>query len=97
MQGYGNVVIVDHGYGYKTLYGHLNNFVSNLRVGSPVTRGQVIAYMGNTGKSTGPHVHYEVRYKGKAVDPRNYYYMDLSPKQYDEMVQIVSNNGNIFD
>lgn len=97
MQGYGNVVIVDHGYGYKTLYGHLNSFVNNLRVGSPVVRGQVIAYMGNTGKSTGPHVHYEVRYKGKVVDPRNYYYMDLSPKQYDEMIQIVSNNGNIFD
>ncbi len=97
MQGYGNAVIVDHGYGYKTLYGHLNNFVSTLKVGSPVVRGQVIAYMGNTGKSTGPHVHYEVRYKGKVVDPRNYYYMDLTPKQYDEMIQIVSNNGNIFD
>lgn len=97
MQGYGNTVIVDHGYGYKTLYGHLNNFAKNVKVGTHVSRGEVIAYMGNTGKSTGPHVHYEVRYKDKVVDPRNYYYMDLSPKQYDEMIQIVSNNGNIFD
>ncbi len=97
MQGYGNTVIVDHGYGYKTLYGHLNNFAKNIKVGTRVSRGEVIAYMGNTGKSTGPHVHYEVRYKDKVVDPRNYYYMDLSPKQYDEMIKIVSNNGNIFD
>lgn len=97
MQGYGNTVIVDHGYGYKTLYGHLHNFAKKIKVGTLVARGEVIAYMGNTGKSTGPHVHYEVRYKDKVVDPRNYYYMDLSPEQYDEMIQIVSNNGNIFD
>lgn len=97
MQGYGNTVIIDHGYGYKTLYGHLNGFVKNLRVGSKVSRGDVIAYMGNTGKSTGPHLHYEVHYRDKVTDPRNFYYMDLSPEQYDEMIQITSNNGNVYD
>ncbi len=96
-QGYGNCVILDHGYGYKTLYAHLNGFVKTQKIGSKVNRGEVIAYMGNTGKSTGPHLHYEVHYKDKATDPRNFYYIDLSPEQYDEMIQIVSNNGNVYD
>ena len=97
MQGYGNAVIIDHGYGYKTLYGHLNGFLKTLRVGTKVNRGDVIAYMGSTGKSTGPHLHYEVHYRDKVTDPRNFYYMDLSPAQYDEMIQISSNNGKVFD
>ncbi|MBR2262338.1 MAG: M23 family metallopeptidase [Paludibacteraceae bacterium] len=97
MQGYGNCIILDHGYGYKTLYGHLDHYVKNLHVGSKVNRGDVIAYMGNTGKSTGPHLHYEVHYRDKVTDPRNFYYIDLSPKEYDEMIQITSNNGNVYD
>ncbi len=97
MQGYGNTVILDHGYGYKTLYGHLDKYVKNLRVGSKVNRGDVIAYMGNTGKSTGPHLHYEVHFRDKVTDPRNFYYIDLSPEQYDEMIRITSNNGNVYD
>ncbi|MCQ2209793.1 MAG: M23 family metallopeptidase [Paludibacteraceae bacterium] len=97
MQGYGNAVIIDHGYGYKTLYGHLSEFVKTLHVGSKVNRGDVIAYMGSTGKSTGPHLHYEVHYRDKVTDPRNFYYMDLSPQQYDEMIRITSNNGNVYD
>lgn len=94
-QGYGNCVMIDHGYGYETLYAHLDGF--KLKRGVKVNRGDVIAYMGNTGKSTGTHLHYEVRYKGKVTDPRNYYFHDLSPEQYDEMVRTSSNNGNVFD
>ncbi|HOI27440.1 MAG: M23 family metallopeptidase [Paludibacteraceae bacterium] len=94
-QGYGNAVIINHGFGYKTLYAHLDKF--KLRQGARVNRGDVIAYMGNTGKSTGNHLHYEVHYKGKVTDPRNYYYLDLNPEEYDKMVQLSSNYGNVFD
>jgi len=94
-QGYGNCIIIDHGYGYKTLYAHLHKF--NVKKGAKVTRGSVIAFVGNTGKSTGPHLHYEVHLNGKAIDPRNYYYLDLTPKEYDEMVILMSNYGYVFD
>jgi murein DD-endopeptidase MepM/ murein hydrolase activator NlpD len=94
-QGYGNIVIIDHGFNYKTLYAHLNGF--KVKKGSQVKRGDVIAFMGSTGKSTGTHLHYEVHYKGKPTNPQNYYFMDLSPEEYDRMVQLSSNYGNVFD
>lgn len=94
-QGYGNTVIVDHGFEYKTLYAHLNGF--KVKKGAKVNRGDVIAYMGNTGKSTGTHLHYEVQYKNRATNPQNYYFMDLNPEEYDKMVQLSSNYGNVFD
>jgi murein DD-endopeptidase MepM/ murein hydrolase activator NlpD len=94
-QGYGNAVVINHGFNYKTLYGHLNSF--NVKKGNQVKRGDVIAFMGNTGKSTGTHLHYEVHYKGKPTNPTNYYFMDLSPEEYDNMVQLSSNYGNVFD
>ncbi|MBO4735788.1 MAG: M23 family metallopeptidase, partial [Paludibacteraceae bacterium] len=94
-QGYGNCMIIDHGFGYETLYAHMDGF--KLKRGQQVNRGDVIGYMGNTGKSTGTHLHYEVHYKGKVTDPRNYYFQDLSPEEYDEMVRLTSNNGNVFD
>lgn len=96
-QGYGNCVTIDHGYDYMTLYGHISKFKKGLRKGQKVTRGDVIAYVGNTGKSTGPHLHYEVRLKGKPQNPQNYYFKDLSPGEYDEMVRLSSNSGKMFD
>ena len=94
-QGYGNAVKINHGFGYETLYAHMHKI--NVRSGQRVTRGEVIGKVGNTGKSTGPHLHYEVRYQGKPVNPQNYYFLDLSPEQYDEMVQLSQNAGQVFD
>ena len=94
-QGYGNTVILDHGFGYETLYAHL--FKSLVRKGQKVRRSDVIALVGNTGKSTGPHLHYEVRLHGKPVDPRNYYFYDLSPEEYDQMIQLSNNFGHMLD
>ncbi|MCQ2311266.1 MAG: M23 family metallopeptidase [Paludibacteraceae bacterium] len=94
-QGYGNTVIVDHGFGYQTLYAHL--FKSLCRVGQKVKRADIIALVGNTGKSTGPHLHYEVHYHGKAIDPRNFYFYDLTPEEYDKMVQLSNNFGRMLD
>lgn len=94
-QGYGNTVMVDHGFGYETLYAHL--YKGLVRVGQKVKRGDIIALVGNTGKSTGPHLHYEVHLQNKAVDPRNYYFYDLNPEEYDRMVQLSNNFGNMLD
>ncbi len=94
-QGYGNCVTVDHGFGYVTLYAHMHKI--GVRKGQKLTRGDIIGEVGNTGKSTGPHLHYEVRFHGKPVDPRNYYFLDLSPEQYDEMIQLSQNAGQMFD
>ncbi len=94
-QGYGNTVVIDHGFGYETLYAHL--YKQLVRVGQNVQRGDIIALVGNTGKSTGPHLHYEVHYRGTPVDPRNFYFYDLSPEEYDRMVQLSNNFGNMLD
>lgn len=93
--GYGNCVILDHGFGYETLYGHL--YKSFVRAGQKVKRRDVIALVGNTGKSTGPHLHYEVHFRGKVMNPQNYYFQDLSPEEYDRMVQLSENTGQMFD
>ena len=94
-QGYGNCVMIDHGYGYETLYGHMDEI--HVPEGRAIKRGEVIGLVGNTGKSVGPHLHYEVRYKGNPENPQNYYYMDLSPEEYDKMIQISTNAGQMFD
>ena len=93
--GYGKIIIVDHGFGYETWYAHLNKY--NVRVGQKVIRGEVIGEVGNTGKSTGPHLHYEVHLKGKVMNPVNYYFMDLSAEEYDKMIELAANPGKVFD
>ncbi|MCK9179251.1 MAG: M23 family metallopeptidase [Bacteroides sp.] len=93
--GYGNTIEVDHGFGYKTIYAHLSSI--KVKRGSKVVRGEVIGGVGSTGKSTGPHLHYEVHHKGKVVNPVNYYFMDLGADDYDKMVQIAANHGKVYD
>lgn len=93
--GYGNMILVDHGYGYTTLYGHLSR--SGVKPGQKVNRGEVIGFVGNTGTSTAPHLHYEVHKNGEPVNPQYFYYMDLTPQEYEKMIAISSNMGQSFD
>ena len=83
--GYGNHVVIDHGFGYKTRYAHLKNI--GVVEGMKVKRGECIGESGNSGKSTGPHLHYEVIYKGSPVNPSNYYDLTITPEEYATMVQ----------
>ena len=93
--GYGMTVELDHGYGYRTRYAHLHS--SKVKPGQKVVRGEYIADSGNTGKSTGPHLHYEVVLKGCKVNPVNYYFMDLDADGYDEMLRMAENHGKLYD
>jgi murein DD-endopeptidase MepM/ murein hydrolase activator NlpD len=94
-RGYGNCLIIDHGYGMKTLYGHLNAF--NVKQGQKVKRGDVVAFVGNTGLSTSPHLHYEVIRNGEKVNPINYFFNDLTAEEYDRMIEISMSMGQTFD
>ena len=84
--GYGNNVVIDHGYGYKTRYAHLNTI--KVKKGEKVKRGQEIGLLGNTGKSTAPHLHYEVIKNNKTVNPINFFYNDLTPEEYDKILEL---------
>ena len=92
---FGLMIKIDHGYGYETLYAHLSAF--NVKRGQEVKRGDIIGYVGNTGSSTAPHLHYEVHKNGKKVNPANYYYKDLTPQEYEEMIAISSSIGQTLD
>lgn len=86
--GYGIVCIIDHGYGYETLYGHLSKMI--VKPGQTVKRGEIIGYVGNTGSSTGPHLHYEVIKNGQKINPVHFFYNDLSPEEYEKVLEISS-------
>lgn len=94
-RGYGNHIIINHGFGYKTLYAHLDR--PNIRTGQKVKRGDIIGFVGSTGASLAPHLHYEVELNGVKVDPVNFYYNDLTPKEYERIVEIASRTGQSFD
>lgn len=93
--GYGNKVLLDHGYGYETLYGHMSKIKA--QEGSRVKRGEIIGWVGSTGKSTGPHCHYEVHKNGNAVDPVYFFYNDLTAEQFDRMVKLAAANNQSLD
>jgi murein DD-endopeptidase MepM/ murein hydrolase activator NlpD len=93
--GYGNHVIVNHGYGYETLYGHMVRVKA--RNGQEVKRGEVIGWVGSTGKSTGPHLHYEVHKNGTKIDPVYFFYNDLSPEQFDLILKRAAASNQSFD
>jgi murein DD-endopeptidase MepM/ murein hydrolase activator NlpD len=93
--GYGNNVIINHGYGYKTLFGHM--FKIKARSGQRVNRGEVIGWVGSTGKSTGPHCHYEVIKNGNKIDPIYFFYNDLTPEQFDRLLKLAAAANQSFD
>jgi murein DD-endopeptidase MepM/ murein hydrolase activator NlpD len=94
-RGYGNHVIIDHGYGYKTLYAHMTKYI--VRKGQKVKRGEVIGYVGSTGTSVAPHLHYEVIKDGRKINPVDFYYNDLTPDEYEKILEISSQNNQSFD
>ncbi len=85
LSGYGVAVLLNHGYGYKTLYGHMNDV--KVRRGQKVKRGELIGHVGNTGLASGPHCHYEVWLNGKKVNPVYYFYNDLTPSEYEQVIE----------
>jgi hypothetical protein len=84
-RGYGNSVKIDHGFGYSTFYAHCSKIM--VKRGQQIKRGQVIAKVGNTGKSTAPHLHYEVHKNNRPIDPINYFFSDITPEEYELMLE----------
>lgn len=87
-ESFGNVIFIDHLYGYETRYAHLSRF--NVKNGQQVKRGEVIGYVGNTGLSGGPHLHYEVLYQDEHVNPINFFQRDLNNKEYEKLIELAS-------
>lgn len=93
--GYGKCIIINHGFGYKTLYAHLSAF--KVEQGQKIKRGELIGLIGSTGKSTGPHLHYEVIKDGEKVNPIGYFHSDLTPEQYEQLLEMSENSHKAMD
>jgi murein DD-endopeptidase MepM/ murein hydrolase activator NlpD len=93
--GYGNTIIIDHGYSYETQYSHLARF--NIKKGDKVKRGEVIGYVGNSGKSTAPHLHYEIHKSGKAINPIYFFYNDITPEQFNQIIELSQRPSQTMD
>lgn len=93
--GFGRHIRIDHGYGYITIYAHLNDY--NVRVGQIVKRGDLIGYVGNTGRSRGPHLHYEVHLNGDRLNPVNFYYGELTAEEFNKLIELASQTNQSFD
>lgn len=93
----GRIVIIDHGFGYETLYAHLSAYGEGLKTGSTVTRGMQIAKAGDSGLSEGPHLHYEIKFNGKYIDPMHFLFADTSPEEYLMFKQISESNSKSLD
>jgi len=89
--GYGNHIVINHGFGYKSHYAHLSKFETKLN--RKVKRGELIGRVGSTGKSTAPHLHYEVIKNGNKIDPINFFFTDLTPEQYSQLIEKAKNMG----
>lgn len=93
--GFGNHIRIDHGYGYITIYAHLNDY--NVKVGEKVQRGDLIGFVGNTGRSRGPHLHYEVHLNGERLNPVNFYYGELTAEEFNTMIEMANQTNQSFD
>lgn len=93
--GYGNHIRIDHGYGYVSLYAHLYKY--NVRVGQKVSRGDVIGFVGSTGRSEAPHLHYEIYKDDERINPINFYYGNLSPEEFDQVLQQAQQENQSLD
>ena len=93
--GYGFHIVLDHGYEYETLYAHMSRF--KVKVGDKVKRGDVIGYVGSTGTSTAPHLHYEVIKNGEKINPMNFFFNDLTPEEYEKVLELSSQSNQSFD
>lgn len=93
--GYGKSIVLNHGFGYKTRYAHLSAF--KVRQGQKVKRGELIGLVGNTGKSTGPHLHYEVEINGNKIDPINFFHSDLTPEEYEKLIEMSRQSYKAYD
>ena len=92
---FGKVVYIDHGFGYRTVYAHMSKIAT--RKGRKVKRGDIIGYVGNTGRSVGSHLHYEVHKNGRALNPINFYYGDLTPEEFLAMQIASEEEGQSYD